>query len=506
MNNLRTDISNFASRARLTLLAGGLAIAVSTMAFTSWPSKPESARADVKFVVDDRPLNTEGIQAGSFAPVVKKVAPSVVQISVSGKARNPHPQIPMDDPFFRRFFGEPREGRPAPERRSHGMGSGVIVNAEGYILTNNHVVDEADEVKVTLLDGREFDAKVVGKDAKTDIAVLKIQGANLPYLPLADSDNIEVGDLALAVGNPFGIGQTVTMGIISATGRATLGLDYEDFIQTDAAINPGNSGGALVDAAGRLIGINTAILSRTGGNQGIGFAVPVNLARTVMESLVEHGRVVRGFLGLMIQDVNPALAEEFNVKTGKGALVGEVVPNGPASKAGLKNGDVITHYNGREVPDSRQFRLRVAATKPGTKVPVKIMRDGKEQTLSVTVKEMDGPQLAGKDSPRESSIAQPLPGLTLGALEQANRRQFNIPANIKGVLVTEVEPDSPAANVGIRPGDVIQEINRKTVATEDEAFAAAEKTGKNSTLLRIWSRGGSRFVVLTDKPAKDPLG
>lgn len=506
MNDLRTEISRFASRARLTLLAGGLAVAVSTMAFTSWPDKAESERAEVKFVVDERPLNHDGINAPSFAPVVKKVAPSVVKISVTGHAKIQRGQLPIDDPFFRRFFGEPREGRSMPSPRTEGMGSGVIVNAEGYILTNNHVVDEADEVKVTLLDGRDFDAKVVGKDAKTDIAVLKIEGANLPYLPMADSDQLQVGDISLAVGNPFGIGQTVTMGIISATGRATLGLDYEDFIQTDAAINPGNSGGALVDAAGRLIGINTAILSRSGGNQGIGFAVPVNLARMVMESLIEHGRVVRGFLGIMIQDVNPALAEEFKVKSGKGALIGEVTPNGPAAKAGLQSGDVITQFNGKEVVDSRQLRLRVASTSPGTKVPVKVLRSGKEQTINVVVKDMEGAQLARKDSPRETSVGAPLSGLSLGQLDPTSRRQFNIPPAVKGVLVTDVEPERAAADVGIRPGDVVQEVNRKAVTNEDEAFAAAEKGNRNGTLLRIWSRGGSRFVVLTNKASKEPLG
>ena len=259
----------------------------------------------------------------------------------------------------------------------HGVGSGVIITKDGYILTNNHVVDGANEVKVTLTDGREFTAKVIGRDPKTDVAVVKIDADNLPVVPMADSDNVKVGDVVLAVGNPFGVGQTVTEGIVSAKNRGNMGIeDYEDFIQTDAAINPGNSGGALVDIDGRLIGINTAILSRSGGNQGVGFAVPSNLARTVMESLIQNGHVTRGYLGVMIQNVTPALAQEFNLKETTGALIGDVVPGGPADKAGFKDGDVVTKFNGQKITDSRQLQLVVAETKPGSKVPVEILRNG----------------------------------------------------------------------------------------------------------------------------------
>src|SRR5208282_3939411 len=294
------------------------------------------------------------------------VTPGVVKVVVTTKSSTVSaPQwFGFNDPFWRRFFGD-QFGRQMPNGqfntpRQHGLGSGVIVTKDGYILTNNHVVEHADEVKVTLQDGREFTAKVVGRDPKSDVAVIKIDAKDLPALPMADSDKVQVGDIVLAVGNPFGVGQTVTTGIVSATGRGNLGIeDYEDFIQTDAAINPGNSGGALVDVEGRLIGINTAIYSRSGGNMGIGFAIPSDLARNVMDSLIQYGHVTRGYLGVMIQDVTPALAKEFKLKDTTGALIGDVVPKGPADKAGLKEGDVVLDYDGKKVTDSRHLKLTV---------------------------------------------------------------------------------------------------------------------------------------------------
>src|ERR1051325_3500376 len=300
---------NMSNRLAILSLGGAVAVAGSTLAFTQKP-KAEAATPP-NITVDQRPLTRELGGHTSFAPVVKKVAPGVVKISTSAKVHNAYfNNMPDFDDFFHRFFGDQVPGR-TPRRnnnlpRQQGIGSGVIVSKDGYILTNNHVVDGAEDIKVTMQDGRELAAKVVGRDPKSDVAVIKIDAKDLPVVPIADSDKVEVGDVVLAVGNPFGIGQTVTTGIVSATGRAgAVGLDYEDFIQTDAAINPGNSGGALVDADGRLIGINTAILSRSGGNQGIAFAIPVNLARDVMESLVKDGHVTRGYLGVMIQDVTP---------------------------------------------------------------------------------------------------------------------------------------------------------------------------------------------------------
>jgi serine protease Do len=384
-----------------------------------------------------------------------------VKVYVSSTVKNVSHQLPdefADNPFLRRFFGDDFGGRPQlrrnmPQPKQHGLGSGVVVTKDGYLLTNNHVVDGADEVKVALNDGREFTAKVVGKDPKSDIAVLKIDASDLPAIEMADSENIEVGDVVLAVGNPFGVGQTVTSGIISATGRGSLGLDYEDMIQTDAAINPGNSGGALVDADGRLIGINTAILSRSGGNQGIGFAVPANLARSVMESIVKEGRVVRGFMGVNVQDITPMLAKEFDVKESKGALVSGVNPNTPAEKAGLRNGDVITEFNGKRVADSRHLKLHVAQTTPGTTVPVKIVRDGKAKTVQVTVKELPGSEVASNkrgDDAENSTDA--LHGVAVGDLDSATRQRLDIPANVNGALITQVEPNSPAYEAGLREG------------------------------------------------------
>jgi serine protease Do len=406
--------------------------------------------------------------------------------------------------MFRRFFGDEFNNR-APRRnfrapKQEGIGSGVIVTKDGYILTNNHVVDGADEVKVALEDGREFTAKVVGRDPKSDVAVVKVDANDLPAIQVADSEKVEVGDIVLAVGNPFDIGQTVTTGIVSATGRGgTIGLDYEDFIQTDAAINPGNSGGALVDAEGRLIGINTAIMSRSGGNQGIGFAIPSNLAKDVMTSLVRDGKVTRGYAGMWIQNVTPALAKEFKLKEHTGALVSDVAPKSPAEKAGLQNGDVVVEFNGKPVTDSRHLKLAVARTQPGDTVPLKIVRDGETKTLNLKVKELPNSEETAKNSHTpDADDNGTLNGVTVGDLDQQTRRQFNLPGNVSGVVVTDVAPDSPAAEAGIKPGDVIQEINRKPVKTAEEAVKMTEKTDTKKTLLRIWSGGGSRYVVVDE--------
>src|SRR4051812_18298041 len=318
------------------LAIGAVALGLSPLAHGKGTSKAEPPKIEV----DKSPLKRETKLSTSFAPVVKKVAPSVVNVFISSTPKNVSFNTPQmfDEPFFRRFFGDEfnpgsRNGKQQHIPKQRGLGSGVVVTKDGYILTNNHVVDNADEIKVAFSDGREFTGKVVGKDPKTDIAVLKIDAKDLPAVEFANSETCEVGDLVLAVGNPFGVGQTVTMGMVSAIGRGNMGLDYEDFIQTDAAINPGNSGGALVDAEGRLVGINTAILSRSGGNQGIGFAVPSNLAKMVMESLVKDGKVVRGFMGVNIQDLTPALAKEFGLKDSSGVVVADTSPRSPAEKA-----------------------------------------------------------------------------------------------------------------------------------------------------------------------------
>ncbi|MBC8097502.1 MAG: Do family serine endopeptidase, partial [Akkermansiaceae bacterium] len=383
---MRKYIRNLKTRYAMAVLASALVVGGGAALFEQDAFAKDKAKVTpVRLTVDETPVQRDKEMVTSFSGVVKKVAPSVVKVYTTFKAkeggRDTNPMF--DDPMFRRFFGDrmDQEGmRQMPRPKQQGVGSGVIVTKDGYILTNNHVVENADEVKVQIAaSGDEFTAKVVGTDPKTDIAVLKIDAKDksFPAVTAADSEKLEVGDVVLAVGNPFGIGQTVTMGIVSATGRATLGLEYENFIQTDAAINVGNSGGALVDAEGRLVGINTAILSRTGGNQGIGFAVPVNLARYVMENIIEHGRVVRGFMGVNIQDISPGLAEKFELKDRQGALVSAITPDSPAEDAGLKSGDVILEFDGRPVIDSRHLKLQAAQTGPGKEVPVKVSRDGK---------------------------------------------------------------------------------------------------------------------------------
>jgi len=497
------------------LLVGGAAKLFEQDAFAKEQDQPaqedvRSAKDKIRLEIDATPITREGPAgpaAGSFSSVVKKVSPSVVQVYSSFKAKEgrPAPGNPFfDDPMFRRFFGEPGGNdhnglRRSPQPKQTGVGSGVIVTKDGYILTNNHVVENADEVKVQIgTSGDEFPAKVIGADPKSDIAVLKIEAKDrsFPALPAADSSNVEVGDLVLAVGNPFGLGQTVTMGIVSATGRATLGLDYEDFIQTDAAINMGNSGGALVDAQGRLVGINTAILSRSGGNQGIGFAVPINLAKHVLESIVEHGRVIRGFMGVNIQDVTPALAERFSLKDREGALVAEVTPGSPADEAGVKSGDVILEFNGKPVNDSRHLKLQTAQIAPGREVPLKVSRDGKIKSLEVKLKEFPKDRDLAQARPGAGEPADLTDGITVDDLSAPLRQQFSIPSHVRGALVTDVAQDSAGFEAGLRPGDVILDINKQPVKNAEEAVAMTEDLKDDSVLLRVWSKGGSRFVVL----------
>ena len=432
----------------------------------------------------------------SFAPVVKQVLPAVVKVYSSTRAQEA-PEERMD-PRLRQFFGDAFPGaRRSP--RQQGIGSGVVVTADGYILTNNHVVEGADSVKIQLNDGSEYTAKIVGKDPQTDLAVVKIKASNLPHLEFANSDQAEVGDLVLAVGNPFGLGETVTTGIISAKGRASLGLDYEDFLQTDAAINPGNSGGALVDTQGHLLGINTAILSRTGGNQGIGFAIPTNLAREVMDSLIKDGKVARGQLGVRIQDVTPAMAKRLELGEARGALVGEVSPKSPAAKAGVQSGDVVVEFDGKPVRDSRQLRLAVGRAKPGATVPLKVVRDGDSKIVRVTVKELESDEDAKSTSRREASKdTGTLNGVGVVDLSPQSRRQFGIPPSVNGALVSEVDPESPSHEAGLRAGDVIVEINKERIQDAEQAVRLSESPADKTTLLKVWSRGGTRFVVVDE--------
>lgn len=441
-----------------------------------------------------------------FSSVVEPLLPAVVNISTSKvvKSQKGGENPFFNDPFFRQFFGNPfGDGDQQPrEQREHSLGSGVIVNPDGYILTNNHVVDGASDVQVTLSDKRQLKAKIVGTDPRTDIAVLKIPTSGLATVTLGDSAKAKVGDIVLAIGDPFGIGETVTMGIVSATGRRDLRLEgpegYEDFIQTDASINPGNSGGALVNTRGELIGINTAIISNGGGgNQGIGFAVPVNMARTVMEQILKSGKVTRGFLGVSIQEVTPDLAKAFNLPSAEGALVGDVTPDSPGAKAGLQKGDVITALNGQKIADYHDLRLRISQTAPGTAIKMDVYRNGQKQQMTATLGEFPEKAQAAENSPQGETPA--LEGVQVENLTSDITQQLNLPPGTRGVVITRVDPDSTAAETGLQRGDVIQEVNRKPV-NNVEQFRAAVRAAANQPLLLLINRGGSSsYVVISPK-------
>lgn len=438
-------------------------------------------------------------QNRAFERIAQVVTPSVVNIRTTQVVRVQQSPFFMD-PFFRRFFEDffgPGYGIPR-EHREHSLGTGVLISADGYILTNNHVIARATEIEVMLEDRRNFRANLVGADPRTDLAVLRIEGKDLPAARWGDSDSLHVGATVLAFGNPFGLNFTVTRGIVSAVGRSGLGLEiYEDFIQTDAPINPGNSGGPLVNVRGQVVGINTAILSAgqgpggQGGWNGIGFAIPSNLARYVMESLIKTGKVTRGYLGVTLGDLNPALARQFKVPDLRGALVNQVEPGSPADKAGLVQGDVIRAVNGRPVEGTARFRSLVASTPPGTTVTLGILRDGKEMTLKVTLGELPT-QLAGGAAPPTGTLR----GMTVQDLTAEIRRQLSLPRGTQGVVISDLDPESPAARAGLRPGDVIQSINREPVASvEDFDRLAARATGE--VLLRVNRGGASAFVVIS---------
>jgi len=494
---------------------GNLVVLIALQTVAPAGGAPAAAKTNSapKLTIQETPINRDLKAATSVAPVVKKVAPSVVNIysSVTVRERpNPH----LNDPIFRRFFGEDFGDKGQPRtHQEQSLGSGVIVSPDGYILTANHVVDGADKVKVALASGeKEFDAKVIGTDPATDTAVLKVDGKNLPAITIADSDKLEVGDAVLAIGNPFGVGQTVTGGIVSALGRGGFNINnYENFIQTDAAINVGNSGGPLVDAEGRLVGINTWIISRSGGSQGLGFAVPINMARFVMERLIGEGKVTRGFLGLGLQlEMTPDLVKEFNLPNMNGALVTTVETNSPAAKAGFKEADFVTEFNGQKVRDMRQLRLLVSQTAPGKIVKVKVLRDGKEKMLTATLGEIPREMLArgGQAQPGErgKSERDALDGVEVADLDAQARREAGIPDNMRGALVTSVDQDSNAADAGLRPGDVIVEINRQPVHSSDEAVALSEKAQTDRIRLRVWrggeGRGGMLFLSVDNAKRK----
>jgi len=457
--------------------------------------RKEISRDSQKFLIET---------SNAFAEVAEMVQPSVVSIitskTIHGGVQGMNPLF--SDPFFRRFFGDrfgEEHGRGMPEQREQGLGSGVIVDEAGYILTNNHVVDKADDIKVVLSDKREFDAKLIGTDPKTDLAVVKIDGKNLNSLELGDSDSLKVGELVFAIGSPFRLNLTVTMGIVSAKGRANVGIaDYEDFIQTDAAINPGNSGGAMVNSRGQLVGINTAIFSTTGGYQGIGFAIPSNMARQVMEQLLSSGKVVRGWLGVSIQQLTPELARQFGLKDDRGALVSGVIEGSAAEKAGLGRGDVIVEFNGHEVDDPTSLRNMVAGTAPGTEVEMRVIREGRDKTVRAKLDELEGERLTGgPSSTAEQDNA--FRGVHVEAVTDALRARMRLPDSVSGVIVSDIDDDSPSRSM-LQQGDIILEINRQAVPGIREYEEIISSIAKDdSVLILVYRNGGTFYLSITHR-------
>ena len=427
--------------------------------------------------------DSQGNILPTLAPMLDKATPAVVNISTRGRVKSEDNPL-LQDPFFRRFFGDPGSSPPR-ERATQSLGSGVIIDAaKGYVLTNNHVIAKAEEITVTLRDGRAFTAKLVGTDPDTDVAVIQIPAKNIVALSIADSEKLRVGDFVVAIGNPFGLGQTVTSGIVSALGRTGLGIEgYENFIQTDASINPGNSGGALVNLRGELVGINTAIYAPGGGSIGIGFAIPTNMARDIMRQLVEFGEVKRGRLGVQMQNLTPDLAKAFNLDEQQGAVISKITKDSPADKAGLEVGDIVTTVNGRPVNDASMIRTTVGLMRVGEKIAMGIIRNGKPRNITLVLGE------AEKVS--AESIALRLAGATLAPIEEGSP----LYRRVEGMVVINVEPGSRAWNASLRKGDIIISINRQPVRTTTELERAIKDSGKRM-LLNIRRGNSSMFLVI----------
>jgi serine protease Do len=477
-----------------------IALGVFAIMLTSQPGHAASLTHSVPLKIDANPapVSLADLKNG-YSAVIGPALPAVVNISSTKvvKIDNNFPRLFFSDPFFRQFFGDQFDHSPAlPQtEREHSLGSGVIVNPDGYVLTNDHVVSGASDIEVFTRDKKEFRAKVIGTDSQTDVAVLKINATGLPSLTLGDSSQLKVGDVVFAIGDPFGVGETATMGIVSATGRGLGGAieHYEDFIQTDAAINPGNSGGALLDLHGDLIGINTAIISGGGGNQGVGFAIPINMARNVMEQIVDHGKVIRGHLGVAIQSVNPDLAKAFGLAQGGGALVADVTPGSPAAKAGIERGDIILALNGQPVNEPDDLSVRIAETAPGTTVHLKISRNGQTRDVAVVLGQTSEKTETAATGELGASVMR---GVQVQNLTPAIADDLGISRGVRGVVITSVGDSSAAAAAGLQRGDIIQEVNRKPVSNVEEFHRALAGANGSSVLLLV-SRGGSaRYVVV----------
>ncbi len=433
----------------------------------------------------------------ALAEVAEAARPAVVNISTTSTVvmqDNPFGDM-FNDPFFKRFFGDQFNQQEHKKKfKSSALGSGVIVSEDGYILTNNHVIKNADEIKVILHDKREFKGKVIGSDPRTDLAVIKINAANLPTLNFGESSKLKTGDVVLAIGNPFGLNQTITMGIVSAVGRSNVGIaDLEDFIQTDAAINPGNSGGAMVNARGELVGINTAIFSTSGGYMGIGFAIPANMAKTVMDNIIKHGKVIRGWLGVSIQNLTPELAKSLNITETAGALISGVEKDSPAAKAGLQRGDLVIELDGKKIADSTSLRNTISANAPGTKTAVKIIRDGKQQSITVTLGEYKEKRIVKK-----TEYNNVLKGITVQELTPGLRDKLKLPEDLNGVVVTNISADSPTQEL-LQVNDVIQEVNRTQIQNVQNYDQVVSKIGEKDTVLLLVYRGGGS-LYFTIKP------
>ena len=501
------------------LLATNLAIVAPLLAEGKWwqrftsakPAQNSSSHRNFAPKTDDSPLVDRSSIVHSYATVIEKIAPAVVTITTRERVRRTtsfrHPLF--NDPFFRRFFGIPDDenfpGIQLPPRE--GLGSGVILSEDGYIVTNNHVIDGADSITVMVSDGKEYEAKLVGRDPRTDMAVIKIEAKSLPVAVFADSDKVQVGDVVLAIGNPFRLGRTVTMGIVSAIGRdvplpatGQQGTLITDFIQTDASINPGNSGGALVDSQGRVIGINTAIFTPSGGNVGIGFAIPSKVVLNVVSDLVNTGRVSRGLLGVNIQNINQDMAEALGISQPRGALVTDVTPGSAAERAGIQPGDLVVEFNGVAVRDSRHLQQLVAQQPPGTEVTLKILRNRREINLTAKLGNFEEAFASSESGPssfsNEDKSTPTISGLKVSPITAEIAQQLQLPRNQKGVVVVRVEPGSKAESAGIQVGDIILTADGKEVTSPRQLLEIAQTTNRGAIMLRIQRQGRQFFVAL----------